>query len=41
MVVLSGPKVKLNLITLSRTLKYAWAKALEMSDSLIKEHSVA
>jgi hypothetical protein len=41
MVVFSGPKIKLTLITLSRTLKYAWAKALEMSGSLIKEPSVA
>jgi hypothetical protein len=39
MVVLSVPKIKVTPITLSRTLK--WAKALEMSGSLIKRPSVA
>jgi hypothetical protein len=39
LVVLSGPKIKITLITLSQTLK--WVKPLEMSGSLIKERTVA
>jgi hypothetical protein len=38
---LSGPKIKkITLISLSRTLKYAWANAVEMPGSLIKRLSV-